>query len=111
MPGCMTTIEQFLALVCLTRCLQACSASYWMLDWMVSRRFRAATGCLRSVSVPAIGMPLTPVSTSSLPSRPASSELYSCSRPAWPVRSPVEVFSLVKPTRLEARLPLGYRRA
>ena len=29
--------------VCSTRCLHTCSASYWMSDWMVSRRFLAGT--------------------------------------------------------------------
>ena len=61
------------AWVCATRCLQTCSASYWMSAWMVSRRLLAGTTGVRLTSVSGIGSWSVPTSTSSLPARPASS--------------------------------------
>ncbi len=80
-----------------------------MSELIVSRRFLAGTDGVSFVSVSGIGSPSVPVSTSSLPSRPASSELYSCSRPATPLwlLSP-DGDCLVKPTTSEARSPFGY---
>jgi hypothetical protein len=107
--GCITTIEQLRALAFFTSCRHACSASYWMLALIVRLRFFAGTGAVTLSVVLGIGTPSVPVSTSSLPSRPASRELYSSSSPASPVRSPALLVS-VKPIRLAASSPLGYER-
>src|SRR5215467_4392592 len=74
--GFMTTTEQFAACAALTSAAHCCSAYHWMSDWMVSFRFPAATGALTICSVCGMGLFVGPVSTVSLPSRPASSLLY-----------------------------------
>ncbi len=104
--GCITTMVQFLALVALTWAAQACSAYHWMSDCRVSLRLPAGTCGLILVSVSGIGWPVVVCSTSSLPSRPASSELYCHSRPASPCRSPAASVS-VKPSTLAPSSPFG----
>ncbi len=105
--GSMITTEQLAAWVNATRSWQAFCASYCRSDWIVRRRFRAGT-CGWTLSwVSGMGWPWEPISTSSLPSLPASRELNWYSRPAPPYSSPVLAFVLVKPSRLAARLPFG----
>ena len=104
--GCITTIEQVLAPAALISAAHCCSAYHWMSAWTVSRRLSPGTGDLTICSVCGMGCWVGPSSTCSLPSRPASSELYSCSSPAAPVASPVAP-APVNPTRLAARSPFG----
>jgi hypothetical protein len=106
----MTTMVQLRACVCLTRCSQICSASNWMAGWIVRVRFLAGTPGWTFASVSGIGWPLAPVSSSSLPSLPASGELYRSSSPAIPFSSRLRPLTSVKPSRPAARSPLGYER-
>ena len=90
-----------------TRCLQACSAEYWIAGRIVSLRLRPGSVGL-SVSVPSgIGCPLEVICIASAPARPASRELYCSSTPDSPTMLPAWPAS-VKPIRLAARSPSGY---
>jgi len=106
--GCITTTEQFVACAFLTSAAHACSAYHWMSAWIVSFRLPAGTGARSVCSVPGIGSASAPgvISACSLPSRPLSRELYSCSSPASPRRSPAASVS-EKPMRFAARSPFG----
>src|SRR5262249_23621615 len=102
LDGSMTTTGPLGAFVRRDCLAPACCASHCRVETMVSRTLLPGTIDCDLPAVTGICWPPAPVSTSCLPSRPASSALNDCSMPAWPVTSPT-LFMVVKPTRLEAR--------
>src|SRR5258708_9441907 len=77
---------------------------------MVRRRLGGGMAVLTVDSGPGMGSPLVPFSYTTVPPRPASTELYASSRPATPVMTPLPWSVWMNPSKGAARSPAGEER-